>query len=212
MLAATVAAGSLGRGEARQQSLGQRAFGRLEGLSECVDRLAGDEDVPLGGVPGAGPAACPVVAAGAGERGAPAGGVDDAELPLVAAVVGLGQALDDLLGRQALPQQREAIGAVARIRVRLRRDGAHPGLRPGDDRPDGQELRLHGDAPLSRIEVARHDRIRRDHARVPGASLASVGGGQCLHGLPTERRPATRGSGGAGLCPAGAGAGQGREA
>ena len=62
LLAATVAARGLGRSEARQQSLGQRAFCRLEGLRQRVDRLAGDEDVALGGVPGAGPAACPVVA------------------------------------------------------------------------------------------------------------------------------------------------------
>ena len=164
MLAATVAARRLGRGEARQQPLGQRACGRLERLGQRVDRLAGDEDVPLGGVAGARAAARPVVAAGAGERRAAAGGVDDPDLALVPALVGLGQALDDLLGRESLPQKREAIGAVARIRVRLRRDGAHLRLRPGHDRPDGEELRLHGHAPLPGVEIARHDRVRRDRA------------------------------------------------
>ena len=82
LLAAAVATRGLSRCEARQQSLGQRAFRRLEGLGEGVDRLAGDEDVALGGVAGPRAAACPLVAAGAGERGAAAGGVDDPELPL----------------------------------------------------------------------------------------------------------------------------------
>ena len=62
LLAATVATGGLGRSEARQESLGQRAFGRLEGLRQRVDRLARDEDVALGGVAGPDTAACPVVA------------------------------------------------------------------------------------------------------------------------------------------------------
>jgi hypothetical protein len=41
------------------------------------------------------------------------GTVDDAELALVAAVVGLGQAAYHLLGREALPQQSEPVGPVA---------------------------------------------------------------------------------------------------
>ena len=164
LLAATVATGGLGRREARQQSLGQRAFCRFERLRQRVDRLARDENVALGGVPWADSAACPVVAGCAGERGAAAGGIDHSELTLVSAFVGLGQPLDDLLGRQTLTQEREAVRAVARIRIGLRRDGAHLRLGPGDDRPDGEELRLHGNAPLPRIEVAGHDRIRRDQA------------------------------------------------
>ena len=76
----------------------------------------------------------------AGERGAAAGGVDDAELTLVAAVVGLGQPLDDLLGRQTLPQEREPVRAVARVRVGLRRDRAHLGSAQGTTDPTARNF------------------------------------------------------------------------
>ena len=82
-------------------------------------------------------------------------GVDDAELAVLAAVVGRGQPRDHLLGARALAQQREPVRPVARVRVRLRRDRADVRLRPGDDRADGEELRLRRDAPLARLEVAR---------------------------------------------------------
>ena len=68
----------------------------------------------------------------------------------------------DLVGAQSFTQQREAVGAVARVGIRLRRDRADAGLRPRNDRADREELRLHGDAPLRRLEIARGDRVRRD--------------------------------------------------
>ena len=48
---------------------------------------------------------------------------------------------------------------VGRLGDRLRRDGADAGARPGDDRPDGEPVRLDGDADLAARGVARDDRV-----------------------------------------------------
>ena len=163
LLAAAVAAGGLGGVEAVQEAERERLPGRpLEGVGEPVHRGLRDEDVALGRVAGARPAAGPRVAAFAGVRRRASLAVDDAELPLRAALVRGGQPLDDLLGRESLAEQRQAVRAVARVRVRLRRDRADVRLRPGDDRADGEELRLDGDTPLARLEVAGDDRVGGD--------------------------------------------------
>ena len=73
-----------------------------------------------------------------------------------------GQALDGLLGAQTFTQEGEAVGAVARVGEGLRRDRAHVGLGPRNDRADAEELRLDGDTPLSGLEIARDDGVRRD--------------------------------------------------
>ena len=166
LLAAAVAARGLGGGKAVEQPLRQRAARALEGLGERVDGLRGDEDVPLGGVAGAGAPACPVVAAGAGEARGASLGVDHPELTTVALVVRVGQSGDDGLRVQAVAQQCQPVRAVAGVRVRLRRDGARVRLSPGHDRPDGEELRLHRHTPLARVEVARDDRVRADRRLV----------------------------------------------
>ena len=165
LLAAPVAARSLRGGEALDQALGQRAGRRLERLRERVDGLSGDEDVPLRRVAGAGAAAGPVVAARAGEARAAPCRVDDSELAALALVVGLGQPAHDLVGGQSLAQEREPVRAVAGVGVRLGRDGADLRLGPGNDRPDREELRLHRDAPLARVEVAGDDRVGADRRR-----------------------------------------------
>ena len=163
LLAAAVAPSSLSRIEAVEQALRQRLPRcRLERLGDSIDGLRGDEDVPLRRVAVARPMAGPVVAFGAGERRGASLGVDDPELAMSAIVVRGCQSLDDFLGREPFPQQCEPVRAVARIRVRLRRDGADERLRPRDDGADGEELRLDGDAPVPRLEVARADRVRRD--------------------------------------------------
>src|SRR5207244_2202198 len=137
LAAPAIAARRLGGVEAVEQALGQRSpAGRLEGGGERLDRLLRDEDVALGRVARPRPAAGPVEAARAGVARAPALRVDDAELALGAALVRGGQLRDDLLGRKPLPQQREALRAVAGIRVRLRGNGSHVRLGPGDDRAD----------------------------------------------------------------------------
>ena len=101
LLAAPVAARGLCRVEAVEQPLDERrACGSLERLGDRVDGLGGDEDVALGRVARPGAAAGPVHALRAGVARAAALAVDHAELPVVAAVVGLRQPLDDLLRAQ----------------------------------------------------------------------------------------------------------------
>jgi hypothetical protein len=90
------------------------------------------------------------------------GGVDYAELTVIAPVVGAGQPLDDLAGGAALAEQAEPVRPVAGVGVGLCRNGADLRLGPGDDRADGQELRLDRDAPLPCVQVAGDDRVRRD--------------------------------------------------
>ena len=92
--------------------------------------------------------------------------VDDADLPLVASGVVGHEPRDDLLRVEPLAQQREPVRPVTRVRVRLRRDRADAGLRPRHDRADREELRLHRDSPLRRVEIARDDRVRRDDGRL----------------------------------------------
>ena len=107
LLAAAVAAGLLRGGEAIEQPLGERpARAALEGLRERVDGRCRDEDVALGRVAGPGAPARPVVALGAGERGASALRVHDPELAVLAPVVRLGQSLHGLL--RARPSRRSA--------------------------------------------------------------------------------------------------------
>ena len=89
-------------------------------------------------------------------------GVDDAELPVVAPVVGRRQLRHRLLRVRALAQQREPVRAVTGVRVCLRGDRTGLRLSPRDDGADGEELRLRRDAPLARLEVAGGDRVRRD--------------------------------------------------
>ena len=97
-----------------------------------------------------------------GVGGAATGRVDDAELAVLAAVVGRRQPLDHLGRAQPLGEQREPVGAVARVRVGLRRDRPDTRLRPRHDRADREELRLRRDAPLRRLEVAGGDRVGCD--------------------------------------------------
>ena len=198
LLAAAVAAGCLRRGEAVEQPLGERSpGGGRERVDERVDRLRRDEDVALGRVAVAGPPAGPVVALGAGERRAAPGRVDDAELALLAAVVGRRQPLDDLVGRGAAAEELEAVRPVARVRVGLGRDRADVRRRPRHDRADGEELRLRRDAPLAGVEVAGADRVRRDDGGRSSAigEIGEVEGEEALVGDehagdlgPRERR------------------------
>ena len=122
LLAATVTARRLCRGETVDQALCERARRCFEGLREGVHRFPADEDVPLGGVPVADAVAGPVHALGARPCSGASGGVDDAELSLVASFVEGDEPLDHLLRAHPLAQEREPLGSVARVRVRLRRN------------------------------------------------------------------------------------------
>ena len=171
---------SLCRGEAFDQALAERlARGRLEGVGERVDRLLPDDDVALRRVAMSGAVACPLVARGARPGCRPAVRVDDADLALVAPVVCVDETLHDSGGVETFPQQREPVGPVARVRVRLSRDCADAGLRPRHHRADREELRLDGDTPLRRLEVARSDRVRRDdHPYVSSVRSSSSSSGR----------------------------------
>ena len=163
LLAAAVAARRLRGGEALEQPLRERpARRRGEGRRERSDGLLADEDVALRGEARAGLPAGPVEALAAREGGAAAGRVDDAELAVLASLVGLGERLDRLGGARAVAQEREPVRPVAWVRVRLGRDGADTRLGPRHHRADREELRLRGDAPVARLEVAGRDRVGRD--------------------------------------------------
>ncbi len=78
-------------------------------------------------------------------------------LPLCATGSGSVSGVDDLLCTSRPRGATEAVRAVLRICVRLRRDRADDGLPPRDDGADGEKLRLGGGAPLRR----RRGRTRR---------------------------------------------------
>ena len=90
------------------------------------------------------------------------GCVDDAELPDRLVVVRGRQPVDDLPCVEPVAEEREPLGAVAGVRVGLRRDRADLRRGPRDDGADREELRLCRHAPLARVEIARADRVRRD--------------------------------------------------
>src|SRR5205807_10441196 len=130
--------------EAQSEGLSGRA---LERVREGVHRRLRDEDVALRRVALTGPSARPVVTLAASEGLRAPLAVDDTELPLRAAAVGGSQPLDDLAGREPLPEQDEPVRAVARAGVGLRRDRTDVRLCPRNDRSDSEELRLDGAAP-----------------------------------------------------------------
>ena len=173
LLAAPVPPGDLSCGQAFDEPLGQlEMFVLLERRREGVDRLLRDEDVPLRRIAVARPPARPVVALGTGERGRATCAVDDPDLPLCAILVRGGESLDHLRRRPSLAQQGQPVRAVPGVRVRLRGDRPDVRLRPGHDRADREEFRLHSDAPLGRREVTGDDRVGGDeataHTSAPG--------------------------------------------
>ena len=105
LLAATVAARRLGRGERLEQPFRERAARRgLERLGERVHGRAGHEDVPLRRVARPGAVSSPFEAAGAGPRRAGARPVHHADLPAVALIVLGREQVHDLACREAVTQ------------------------------------------------------------------------------------------------------------
>ena len=90
--------------------------------------------------------------------------VDHAELPLSAAVIRVGEAPDDVLRRHALAEERQPLGAVARVRPRLGRDRADERLGPGDDAAHGEEP---GAAPRHPTGGLRGRRRKSSRSRRP---------------------------------------------
>ncbi len=168
LLAAAVSSRRLRGRDALEQSFGQWAACRcLERRGQDRHGLCSDQDVALGRKARAGEAAGPVHAFTAREGRAAAGRVDDTKLTVFTLGIGSCETLDHLLGTRPAAQQCEPVRAVTRVRIRLGRDRAHSGLRPGDDRSDREELGLGRDAPLPCLEVARRDRVGRDDGGVP---------------------------------------------
>jgi hypothetical protein len=93
--------------------------------------------------------------------------IDEADLAIVAALVGAEEAFEGGLGRGPLVHQREAFRTERRVRPRLGGDGADPGPRPRDDGPDAGEPGCDGDAQIARRRVRGHDRERHPAALTP---------------------------------------------
>ena len=127
----------------------------------------------------AGAAAGPVVTLAAGERGAAALRVDDAELAVLASLVGRGQPLDRLLGGHAIGE--------ARARPARSEDSRRPGsprlppAAPPRGRPSRRrETWIASPPPASSLEVAGGDRVRRDpssHTSRPTTSRSASSSG-----------------------------------
>src|SRR5215217_872024 len=130
----------------RQETPGEVPGSCLKGLRHRLDGLPSDEDVALGGVVLSRhtPGPLEALAPGEGRRAAP--GVNDAQLPVLALVVGGDQGLDRLFGGLASGHKIQAPRAVVEVRHRLRRHGACSGASPGHYRADREKLRLDGDA------------------------------------------------------------------
>ncbi len=74
-------------------------------------------------------------------------------------------------------QEPQALRPVGEVRPRLGRDRTDLRLRGRHRGPYGEELRLDGDAPLARLEVAGDDRVRGDHDPIlppPGPAVGCV--------------------------------------
>ncbi len=165
LLTALVSARGLGGIEAVEQAFGERpACGRLERLRERVDGFSRHEDVALRRITVSRAPSRPLVAFAARVRCGAAARVDNTELAMLAPVVCLRESLYDLVGGHSLAEERKPVRPVARVRVRLCRDRADVRLGPRDNGADREELRLRCNSPLTCVEVARDDRVRRDDA------------------------------------------------
>ena len=97
--------------------------------------------------------------------------VEDRDLTVRGVVVGGDELGERLLGLLPAAQQLEAEGAVRDLGVRLRRNDAHAGRAPRDDRAGVEGPRLHGDAELAGLRVAADDRV--GHPRIAEAAAST---------------------------------------
>jgi hypothetical protein len=162
LLAPGITARGLPRIERRHQPLSQHTFGFLERPSHLPDDRLSRQDVSLRGVVLTLDITRPVAGARPGVRRDPALGVDDRQLPAILARIRLGQATDDLLGREALLEQGESLGSVRLVGRGLRGDGSDARLRIRHDGGGPEGTGLHGDAELFGDGVPGDDGERRD--------------------------------------------------
>ena len=85
--------------------------------------------------------------------------IDHRDLPNFTHRIGGEQARERVGRALARAHQVESELAVRRIGERLRRDCAHAGFRPRDDRAGGEVMRLHGNAELPSLRIARDNRV-----------------------------------------------------
>ena len=101
--------------------------------------------------------------------------IDHADLAHVGVFIDCQQRGKCLLRRFAGTHELETQRPVVRINKGLRRDGAHAGLGPRDQRADREPVRLDGDTQLPRSRIAGNDRVRADRPQRP------IVGGQRRH-------------------------------
>ena len=85
--------------------------------------------------------------------------IDDGALPHVGLWIAGGERLQGLLRGVACLQQLEAKGSVADVDLRLRRHRTNAGQCPWHCGADLEIVRLHGDAELTGLLVARDDGV-----------------------------------------------------
>ncbi len=111
--------------------------------------------------------ACPIYAFGTGERCVPARCVDQVHLALLCAVIALRHEPNDLIGRLALAQHFQAVGAVKRADEGLRCHSANAAPNVGHGATNGEESAGNSDAQMSGLSIPCNDRI--GHGQRPTA-------------------------------------------
>jgi hypothetical protein len=183
--AARIAALGLAGVECVHQALGHRPLAGLvgggHGLEDVLarQRVALDRKAPAGDVAGVTAEMNEIRRIGIAVDHAFAGvhrrstfGVDDRHLARVPSRVLVGDALDDLLRRESLLEERDGLGSVLAVRRCLRGDRANARLGERDRRAGGERSRLNADAQLVRSRIERDDR-EGGEPRVGGDFLAA---------------------------------------
>ena len=87
--------------------------------------------------------------------------VDDTQLAVLAVSVRFRQAAHDVAGGTPFSEQHQPPRTITQVGPRLGGDRACAGLRPRDNRPNGQELAGHRHPELAGLEVRGGDRKSR---------------------------------------------------
>ena len=159
---AGVAALRLSRIEGCHQAVGHRALRRLVGPGHGLDhgrarqRVALCREVEPADMPGVIPQMHGVFGivvaaddAPPGVDGRPSPGVDDRHLPRIAPPIFVGDALDDVLWRETLLEQRDGLWSVETVGGGLRGDSTDAGLGPRHRCAGTERPRLHADTHLA---------------------------------------------------------------
>src|SRR6267143_5030301 len=157
LLPAAIASRRLPGAEGREEANRQVALGRFERMAHRLDDVLAREQIALGRKVLPDKMARPRKALLPRVRGGPPARIDDARLAFRRFLVGLREALEDLLRGGPLLQHLEGFRPVGRVRVRLGRDRPDPRERERDDGSDRDELRLDRDPEILRLRIEPHD-------------------------------------------------------